>query len=265
MGIYQTDANRGILNLSDGKTHAIKIVVSDAFQNTNSFTFKLLSKKSALQVSKENFTQLFYYDRTNNFETEEVKVQFPEGTLYDQLNFKYSSTAKKTPFYSKIHQVHNQYVPVHKGYNLSIKTQSIPQKLQSKALIVSVSPTGKLSSIGGAYANTWVTAHPRLLGNFAVVLDTIPPKIQSLSITANKTLTNLSMIEFKISDNLSGIETYYGEIDGNWVLFEYDAKTDKLSYTIDKKRVISGTSHTLLLKVTDERKNSSVYKAKFYW
>jgi len=264
MEIYQTDQNRGKLKLTDGKIHAVKIVVADAFKNTNILTFKLISKKYALTVPKENFTKLFYYDRPNDFESNEVRIQIPEGALYDQLDFDYHSNIKKGPFFAKIHHIHNQYVPVHTPYKLSIRTLSIPSKVQSKALIVSVDPNGKLSPVGGEYADTWITAHPRFFGDFSVVLDTVPPTIRSLSIKENRILINHAKIEFKIADNLSGIATYEGEIDGSWVLFEYDAKTGMLAYTIDKKKLTLGKMHTLRLTVKDERKNSAVYKANFY-
>ncbi len=264
MDIYHTIANRGILKMTDGQTHTVKVIVADAYQNTNEFKFKLISKKSAVPVQKENFTRLFYFDRPNNFENKEVKIQIPEGALYDQLKFNYHSSTKTGFIYSKIHHVHNPYVPVHKSYNLSIKTLAIPPKYQGKALIVLVGPTGRRTSIGGEYADSWVTAHPLVFGDFGVVLDTIPPRTQSLSIKDNKTLTNPSKIEFKISDNLSGIKSYEGEIDGNWVLFEYDAKTGMLVYTIDKNRLVLGKKHRLNLKVVDERKNATEYKANFY-
>ena len=264
MDIYQTDAKKGILKMSDGQTHTIKIVIADAYTNTNTLTFKLISKKTMLPVQKEDFTKLFYYDRQNNFENEEIKIQIPEGALYDQLKFNYHTGSGKGIFYSKIHQVDNPYVPVHTSYNLSIKTQAIPKRFQHKAIIVLVDPAGRRSPVGGEYADSWVTAHPREFGDFGVVLDTIPPKIQSLSIKENKTLTNRTKIEFKISDNLSGIATYEGEIDGNWVLFEYDAKSGMLAYTIDKTRLNLGKKHTLHLKVGDERKNTAEYRAGFY-
>ena len=44
MDIYQTDSNRGILKITDGKVHTVKIVVADAFGNANILSFKLLSK-----------------------------------------------------------------------------------------------------------------------------------------------------------------------------------------------------------------------------
>ena len=264
MDIYQTNASKGSLRLEDGKIHTVKIVVSDAFNNSNTLTFKLLSKNSPLIFTQKPYTALFYSNSSNKFENDEVKIQLPEGSLYDNLKFEYQANEKKKPFYSKLHQIHNQYVAIHNSYTLSLKSRPVPSNLQSKSLIAMVSPAGKLSSVGGEYTDGWVTAHPRSFGNFAVVLDTIPPVIRAISIRENKVLLDKSKIEFKISDNLSGVEVYDGEIDGKWVLFEYDAKTETLSFKIDTTRIQAGKKHTLYLKVADERKNKSEYRANFY-
>ncbi|MEI6274854.1 MAG: M23 family metallopeptidase [Prolixibacteraceae bacterium] len=265
MEIYKTDSNRGILKLTDGKVHSIKIVVTDAFNNANIFTFNLLSKNIALPIRKLDFTEHFHQNEENEVTTDDVKIKIPKGALYDELNFVYRTSIKENSKYSATHHIHNQYVPVHIPYYLSIKTHNIPFKYQTKAMVVSLSQSGSPSSIGGEYKDGWLTAHPRSFGDFAVLLDTIPPSIHSVGIKADKTLTDPRKIEFKISDNLSGIEMYQGEIDGNWVLFEYDAKTDSLVYTFDKKRLVSGKMHTLLLKIGDERKNVTDYKSTFYW
>jgi hypothetical protein len=264
MDIYRTDSNRGIIQMTDGKIHDAKIVVKDAFGNLTQLAFKMISKKFQVSEPKPSFTQLFFYDRPNDYENNEVKIQLPEGSLYDQLPFEYQAENRKGAYYSKNHHIHQAHVPVQKPYKLSIKALAIPEKLQSKALVVLIDPSGKPSSCGGEYSEGWMTAYPRVFGAFGVLVDTIPPTIRPLSIKENKTLVNKQKIEFKISDNLSGISSYEGEIDGNWVLFEYDAKSETISYTIDKSRMVLRKSHSIKVTVSDERKNSSVYKAVFY-
>lgn len=262
--IYRTDANRGILKMKDG-AHQVRIVVADAFHNLTTLTFRLQVKKCDSKVDNHHtYTRMFAFDQPNRFAAEEVKVDMPAGALYDQLGFEYRVLVLQGDFLSKVHQIHYPYVPVHKPYELSVKTVHLPQQLEAKALMVKIDPTGKRSPVGGTFSNGWLTANPREFGNFAVVLDTVPPKIQSLSISDNKILNNKSNIEFKISDNLSGIASYEGTIDGSWVLFEYDAKSGILVYTVDKKRLSLGKNHILQLKVGDERKNYSVYQAKFF-
>lgn len=262
--IYQTTPDRGILKLSDGKSHTVKIVVSDAFKNTNTLTFNIISKNKQAQVSKLSHSNTFSYDKINEFEAPGIKIRIPEGALYDHLDFAYHCKQGSGSLLSAIHQVHNQYVALQKSYSLTIDVKKIPVRLQGKALIVSVSASGSISSVGGIFEDSHITAQTRVFGDFAVALDTVPPTIRPLSIKDNSVLTNRSRIEFKISDNLSGIDTYEGEIDGNWVLFEYDAKTDSLYYIIDKERLTLGKKHTLRLRVRDERKNQSEYHANFF-
>ncbi|HEY3389260.1 MAG TPA: hypothetical protein VGK38_06785, partial [Prolixibacteraceae bacterium] len=124
--------------------------------------------------------------------------------------------------------------------------------------------SGQKSAIGGEYSGGWVTVKTNLFGSFAVAVDKTPPTITPLSIKDKKTLTNASKIQFKIADDLSGVKTYRGEIDGKWILFEYDSKIKLISYTFDKSRLVFGKSHLLRLVVTDNKENSTEYKAVIY-
>lgn len=263
MEMCHTDANRGILPVSDHKAHTVKVQVSDAFGNATTLSFKMVSKGSPLPVVQEEFTRQFQIDRPNKYVSDDLRLSIPEGALYDHLNFICKSETRPGNYLSGIHRIHNQYVPLHLPYDLSIRSHSIPQHLQNKALIVQINPTGSQSAIGGEFSDGWITAHPRAFGDFGVVLDTVPPVVRPLNIKGN-TLTDKTKIEFRITDNLSGISSYEGLIDGNWALFEYDAKSDLLTYYIDKGRISTGKNHSLVLKVVDERKNIAVFKGGFY-
>jgi hypothetical protein len=264
LDIYQSGTSKGIVPLPDSKIHAMKLVVSDARGNANVLEFKMLFKKKTITGTKPEYSKLFYWERINEFQNAQVKVELPAGVLYENLPFLYQQQTGNRSFISAIHQIHFAKVPIHQAYNLAIKTQPIPTRIQGKALIVLVEPNGKFSAVGGNYVDGWVTARPRVFGNFAVAVDTIPPKIQSLSIQQNKTLINRQKIDFKITDNLSGIGTYYGEIDGNWVLFSYDAKSATISFPIDKKRLVMGKTHLLKVVVEDGKENRAEYSARFY-
>jgi len=64
---------------------------------------------------------------------------------------------------------------------------------------------------------------------------------------------------------LSGIKSYEPAIDGKWALFEYDQKNDVLIYRFDPVRLTKGTTHSLTLKVTDNKENQSNYSCDFKW
>ena len=70
--------------------------------------------------------------------------------------------------------------------------------------------------------------------------------------------------DFKVTDDLSGIKSYTGYIDNEWVLFEYDPKSDKIFYTFDEKRLDYGKNHELELYIIDNKDNAASYFLMFY-
>jgi hypothetical protein len=265
LDIYDSADKNGILTLENGKGHDFEIVVCDAFKNKTSLKFRTTIKKSQLPAKNQPITVLFMFDQSNEFENNKIKVNVPKGALYNNIGFVWKSSPQPAGCYSELHQVHSKFVPLYLPYSLSIKCNSLPEELRDKALIVMVDPaTGQKTAIGGEYSGGWITAKTNLFGSFSVAVDKMPPVITSLSIRNNKILTNSSKVQFQIADDLSGIKTYRGEIDGEWVLFEYDAKSKTLTYTFDKNRMVFGNSHLLRLVVTDNRENSSEYKAIIY-
>ncbi len=72
-------------------------------------------------------------------------------------------------------------------------------------------------------------------------------------------------MRFTIRDDFSGISKYNGYIDGKWVLFEYDPKYNRLTYTLDKERIGKGKEHKLVLNVADQKNNENTFTMKFFW
>ncbi|RZK54097.1 MAG: M23 family peptidase, partial [Pedobacter sp.] len=66
---------------------------------------------------------------------------------------------------------------------------------------------------------------------------------------------------FRISDNLSGIKSFNGYIDGKWILMEFDTKTASLWHNFDE-RTTAG-SHKFELVVTDMKDNVKRYAIDF--
>jgi len=131
-------------------------------------------------------------------------------------------------------------------------------------MLAQVDPaTGKIYSATGKFVDGWVEGNIRVLGNYTIAVDNVAPKITSLTISAKKPMNGATSLQFKVTDNISGIETFRGTIDGHWVLFEYDLKNNLLSYTFDKSRFQFNKKHTLVLEVTDYKGNTSTYKANF--
>jgi hypothetical protein len=103
----------------------------------------------------------------------------------------------------------------------------------------------------------------RSFGVFAVSIDTIPPKITALNIPSSGSIKNNKNIQFKVTDNLSGVARYNAYLNGEWVLMEYDGKRNLLRYYFDK-RLQSGENDFKLV-VSDSKNNSSQYCCKLIY
>jgi hypothetical protein len=68
-----------------------------------------------------------------------------------------------------------------------------------------------------------------------------------------------------VTDKTTGIKSYEGYIDNEWVLFEYDAKNDIVFYRFDPERLTKGKDHELELYIIDNKDNIAYYYAEFYW
>ena len=261
---YVYTEKSGIFDPGIGSEHQVKIEIKDSNGNTTALEFTIESKYREMPVVQNDFTALFECGKNNLTNAEEFSIEIPKDALYKNLNFKYQSKEAANGYFSAIHQIHNKTVPLQKSVTVSIKTKELPESLAQKALLVNINPdNGKFTSAGGKFDNGWITADIRTFGNYAVRVDTVPPTILPLSIANKTSLTEPDKIRFEIKDDLSGIGTIEGLIDGKWVLFEYDAKNNLITHYFDAERFELNKQHSFKLTVTDNKGNSSIYEASF--
>jgi murein DD-endopeptidase MepM/ murein hydrolase activator NlpD len=258
--IYSNLENKGRLQFSDGQLHDLKYTVTDVKGNTSTIEFKVQSALDQLVAAPRPLKgSLFIYNQINELKTDSVLVRLPMGTLYNDLDFVYSAgTQTAARGYSNVHHIHNRITPLHNGFELWIKPTVDLGPLQTKALIVS---TGGASQ-GGTFVDGFVKANPRNFGSFYISVDTLPPTISPLNITDGKSMRGLGKMSFKIRDNLSGIKSFNGYIDGQWVLMEFDSKTATLSHSFDG--TLSIGKHKLELIVVDMKDNTRTLTLSFF-
>ncbi len=261
---FEFTENHGIFDPGFEGVHPVKIELKDSKGNSAVLEFSVEGKYREMPVVQENFTTIFVCGQPNLYKTDNFSIEMPEGTLYKNLLFQYQVKEAVKGYFSAVHQIHNKTVPLHKSATVSIKSKDLPESLAEKALLVNINPdNGKFTSAGGKYENGWITADIRTFGNYAVRVDTVPPNILPLSITNKTTLTEPDKIRFEIKDDLAGIGTIEGLIDGKWALFEYDAKNNLITHYFDAERFEMNKQHNFKLTVTDNRGNSSLYEATF--
>jgi hypothetical protein len=262
LSFFGSDQRNGILSLTDGNIHEIDIAISDEAGNYVNLQFWLKSQRPTKLIEIPlieitDSTMIFKYNRFNKFENKEVKVDLPVGSLYDNLVFNYRKAPASKTMFSDIHYLHNPEVPLHSRIKVSIKANNLPQSLRPKALLVRIDRDGKRSSAGGSYENGYVTASTNLFDGYAIAVDTTAPVIKPYPENAK----NKTELRYTVSDNLSGIKSYKGEVNGQWVLVEWDPKNRLMLYRFDK--IAQPGKNTFTLQLEDEKGNKKKYSTTF--
>jgi hypothetical protein len=266
LSIYNFVKGKGIVTFNNNKTHNLQYIVKDVYGNRSVLNFIVKNDTARAQgrhpADTINYDKIMPFNQSNKFTGEDIRIEFPASAFYDTLHFNHhQQTTSNEIFFSDIHQVHNKYTPVHKSYSLTIKSENLSSHLADKAFIAKIKEEEEYKYIGGNYLNGSVTASTREFGKYVIMTDTLAPKIELIGSAAN--LKSQRYIRLKVSDNLSGIKTYNGYIDGEWVLFEYDPKNNILEHKFETHPLEKNKEHELELYVGDEKNNISTFYIRF--
>lgn len=250
--------NRGYLTIDEEGDYEVLFSLSDLFGNITDFSFWIEGVEKPIAMYDSTCSQTFHRLTHNQFGAKSIRLNIPRQALYSDLNFNYNTSIRSTDG-ETIHKLHNQFIPLHESASLMLRIANDTLANKEKYGIISLFKQ-KRNWVGGTYENGWLRADIKELGNSYIIgCDTVPPKINP----SNQQLWRRNnTIAFTISDNLSGIQSYRGEINGAFVLFEMDGKRGRIEYKIDKERL--GTGHqNLVLEVIDACGNTAKYTYNF--
>lgn len=242
----------GIILIDQEKIYRLEYILRDVYGNTSTFRFDITGKQTLLPQEELKGVWFPLY-RDNVFFGNGVELQIPRKNLYTDLDFRVQVVPNHSSF-APLYII-GDAVPLHNycPLTLDIANDFYPDK--SKYGVVSYWRKQK-NWIGGTYDNGKMRTQIRELGQFSVEIDTVAPVI--VPVQEDKWETN-RRIAFKISDDLSGIKSCRGTLDGRFALFEYDAKSNLLYYVFDTKRTKQG-QQMLHLVVVDGADNQSEFR-----
>ena len=257
LSIIKTDSLNGIIPVEPNLASSYRIEVSDYFGNLNSITVPVEYDSEAPIINAEPLTSKYFvrYNKDSNFEKENMSVFFPAGTFYEDFNLNFD--VKNDRIY-----IHEDVVPVHSNFTVTIKDSTYSETLRDKLFIARLSGNSK-SYNATTRKNDVFTIKSKTLGQYGLVLDTIAPVIKITKVIQDKWITGVKNVQFTIGDALSGIRFYNGYLNGNWVLFEYDNKTRKITHTFDDAIVAEG-ANDLKIEVVDNVGNSAIFETHFF-
>ncbi len=265
LSMYSSVLNRGLTVFNDNREHHISIIVSDTYGNTSTVKFSVRSvEKPPVKEEEESYDQVIPFGKSAEFSAEGIRVHFPSTALYDTLFFKYGYRSRERGLLSGVHSVHRASTAINDPIRISIKPDSIPDGCEEKLCMVKITNSNTQIYTGGEMRFGYLSAEVRSFGDYAVSIDTIPPVIKP-SFAKGANLSGRNNISVTIKDNLSGIRSYDAYIDGQWALFEYDAKINMITWHASAGKLKSGINHQIEIRVVDNKNNSSTLKSSFFW
>ena len=258
----------GILRLRKGTDRQVSITAADYAGNEVRFgTVLRLDPAKAIAARPVRAPHQYYLPSGERsiIDTAGLRLEVPADALYSDLRFRYQRFEEKSAnLLSAVHQLDETSTPLHSACSLTIPAvRAVSTRERSAAYIGRCNDDGSYSSVGGQWiAGDRMEAKITTLGDYAILLDTVPPRVRIRDFRTD--LRGGRGFSLLVDDAVGGALTYRATVDGRWILMELDAKSGTLTHTFDDYvKVSGGQRHDFRLVVRDARGNESTYERSF--
>jgi hypothetical protein len=256
LSIVNQNIKDGILKVQPMASYTYKIVIEDFSKNTSTIEIPIVYKvSSALKSESEAATKKIKVTNDYIFEEQNWTVNFTPNTFYE--DFKMKMKVSNDTLY-----LHEDEIPVKNSFTISYDISALDNETKNKSFIAYIE-NKKINFVKSYIKGNTISAKIKKLGNYKVMQDITPPKIYGVNFSEGKTIDSYTTLTAKISDDLTGVDSYKAYLNGNWILMEYDYKTNKLVHNLSDSIYVKGKNDFKLV-VTDEMNNSATFESYFY-
>ncbi|WP_420400307.1 M23 family metallopeptidase [Flagellimonas sp.] len=258
LGIYKTLHNNGEITVKEGMSYTVELLISDFKRNQTKVVIPVEGKREISKIPRaDSKTENFIIaNKPNNFDLGAAKVYFPANTFYKDFYIELEEGQDTVA-------IHNEEVAAHRNFTISFDASKYSGADKKQLFIARLDDRQK-----PRYSKTFkrdgsFTTRTRTLGTYTLARDTVAPEIKARNFKEKQWLSNYSYLSLKISDDLSGVNSYNATLNGEWILMEYEPKTKTLTYNFDDK-ILDKTQCDLKVVVTDNVGNSSTFQSTFF-
>jgi len=256
---------KGIAHVKEGDTVNVSFKITDYHGNTSKANFTLVGTEP-VTVEKEPLSRSQYFVKADGslnstINIDNFQVVMDKNTLFKDTWMKTGARDPKECC-SRCYRFGEFTQAVFKLFKVRIKPDE--KWAKSKQLYIAYfDANGKVSSLGGKMTDDgFIEAKTRNLGEYALKIDSIPPVIKSLNFKENDTITSSKTLKCKISDDMTGIDSYDIYANDKWLLGQYDAKNDLLYYEVDSH--MKAGKNTVMIVVKDAVGNKTTKTVKVF-
>lgn len=250
--LLDANGNRGWLFVNEERDYNVECRLSDYHGNSTVCSFVVKGKRKDIP-SPPPYTHALYCNANNKVEHIGMRLNVPKGVLFEDafLNVRLYEGDGITWRYSLTDTVY----PMFRGAKISFWVGRDLSVDKSKLYVRHIEPNDT-SSVGGVYANGWITADITTLDCYEVAIDTVAPVLLPVD---EALWTKNGKIALLLDEKETSLKNFKGTLNGEFILFEYNSKNKVFTLDLNKECVKPG-KHTLRLAVTDQCDNEAVFE-----
>lgn len=257
LSLIKHQKNNGLIEIQPNLNYNYRIEISDFHGNKTTIYVPITYETEALKITKPTEAPKGYLIKSkidNHLAFEKATVYMPANSFYQ--DFYLQAEASDSTF-----QLHNPTVPIHKNITLSFDVSQLKAE-KLKGIFIAEKSGKKLNYIASTLKKKQLSAKIRNFGTFQMAQDTIAPQVKLISLKEGERLVDKKTITVQIKDDLSCIATFNGYLNDQWILLEYDFKTNTLTYEVNPQAILPDKNF-LKLVVTDNLGNSTTLETYF--
>ena len=262
LDMYNRSLGNGVINIKNqDKVYLYAIRLFDYNKNYTEILIPISWKEKINYKTKELESDNIYSinkDSVYNLLFASSSIKLSKNTFYTDKEIEITER-------DNILSIDEDSIPVLKEITIKFNTDRYNDSLVNKTYIAKLDDKEDNSSfVSNNLKNGKLTADIKLLGDYMIKVDSIPPSINLIDIEDSQWISNRDKLQIKINDKNSGISSYRGTLNDKWILLEYNPMKGILTYDFDDNINNSEPKNILKVNVTDNVGNTKHLEKVFF-
>ncbi len=257
LSLYEDLVNDGKIIVNPHENYKVDIIAKDYEGNTSTLRIPIKGVESSpIMYEKDTTEYKITTGKFHKFTKENVSVAIPKNSFYYDtfLDFEVENGVAK---------IHEPIIPLDKKYTLTFNTSNLNATQRQQVYIANVSKPKYPRYVSTKKKQNKVYTNQKSLGSYTLKYDSIKPTVSLVNFSNGKWISQNKTLKVKIKDKESGIKSFRGTIDNEWILMEYNHKKGILIYDFTDKKLV-GSKHIFKIVVSDNVGNTKTLSTTFY-
>ena len=261
LDMYNRSLGNGVINIKNqDKVYLYAIRLFDYNKNYTEILIPISWKEKINYKTKELESDNIYSinkDSVYNLLFASSSIKLSKNTFYTYKEIEITER-------DNILSIDEDSIPVLKEITIKFNTDRYNDSLVNKTYIAKLEKDDKSSFVSNSLKNDNLIADIKILGDYMIKVDSIPPSINLIDIEDSQWISNRDKLQIKINDKNSGISSYRGTLNDKWILLEYNPMKGILTYDFDDNINNSEPKNILKVNVTDNVGNTKHLEKVFF-